>query len=47
MEVALAGEGSFGELPARHRATTLELRERFLPDRSDAELAPLVERLAD
>jgi hypothetical protein len=45
MEVAIAGQGSFGELAERHRETTRELRQRFFPERSDAAIAPRVERL--
>lgn len=37
--------GSFGELSDRHRESSRLLRERFLSDRTEAELQPLIESL--
>jgi hypothetical protein len=41
--VGIAAQGSFGPLSERHMRTSLRVREKLLPDRSDAELAPTIE----
>jgi hypothetical protein len=46
LRVGIASQGSFGELSDRHREQSRRLREAFLEGRSDAELAPPIERIA-
>jgi hypothetical protein len=46
IRVGIAGQGSFGELSERQRASARRLREQFLADVPDDELEPQVERLA-
>ena len=44
LRVGIAREGSFGPLSDQQREST-RLRERFFPDRSEADLEPATERL--
>jgi len=45
MRAGVAERGSFGPLSERQRATMAELRQRFFPDRSEAELLPATKPL--
>jgi hypothetical protein len=46
IRAGIAARGSFGELSPTQRASLRTLRERFFPDRTEAELAPQIEPLA-
>ncbi len=45
IRLGLSGQGSFGALTEKQQRSARLLRERFFPDRTDAELEPAVERL--
>jgi hypothetical protein len=45
LRAGIASQGSFGELSDRHREASRRLRDELLGDRSESELAPLIERL--
>jgi hypothetical protein len=45
IRLGLSGRGSFGALTEKQQRSAQLLRERFFPDRTDAELEPLVEPL--
>jgi hypothetical protein len=45
IQIELALEPAFGAVSERHRATTRELRDRFLPEVPEADLAPLRESI--
>jgi hypothetical protein len=47
LRVGIASQGAFGELTEKQLAATRRLRETFFPGRSEAELAPVVEPLAN
>jgi hypothetical protein len=46
MRVGISSWGSFGRLTEKQLASARRLRDRFFPGRSEAELAPVVEPLA-
>lgn len=45
LRLGIAGQGSFGELSEKQLGSMRRLKERFFPDRTDAELAPAIEPL--
>jgi hypothetical protein len=45
VRIAIAGRGSFGQLPDRQRESSRLLREKFFPGRPAADIEPLVEPL--
>jgi hypothetical protein len=45
IRAGVAAQNSFGPLSDRQRATLVQLRERFFPDRSEDELLPPSEPL--
>jgi hypothetical protein len=46
IRIAIAGKGSFGQLSERQRESSRLLREKFFPDRTEAELEPVIEPLS-